>query len=180
MFGSRLCLGLSRSFGISDEEQVRLFKRTGFEGFFVGWAPGVELEGVMRVAKEEGLILQSIHAPFTKMSHMWKETDRTQEAVDELIACLQECRKWGAPIMIVHPFIGFGEHEPTETGLRNYERVVSAARELGVKIAFENVEGEESLSALMKYFEKDENVIEENFTTPLVNMVQKLTTSSKN
>ena len=158
MYGSRLCLGLSKSFGMSDVEQVRMLRRIGFEGFFVGWEKGMDLEPVMQAAREEGMILQSIHAPFTKMAAMWKETEKTQEAIEELIACLEDCKKYGAPIMIVHPFIGFTEHTPTEFGLMNYEKVVSAAEKLKVKIAFENVEGEEYLEALMKYFEKREIV----------------------
>lgn len=158
MYGSRLCLGLSASFGLSDVEQVRLMKKIGFEGFFIGWDPNADQEPVMRTAKEEGMILQSIHAPFTRMAHMWKESEQTQAAVDELIACLKDCQRYGAPIMIVHPFIGFTEHTPTDTGLKNYEKVVEEAERLGVRIAFENVEGEEYLQALMKYFEKRESV----------------------
>ena len=157
MFGSKLCLGLT-NIGLSGEEQVRLFRKVGFEGFFAGWSRGCDLEPVMQAAKEEGMILQSIHAPFTKMAAMWKESDATQEAIDELIDCLKDCRKYGAPIMIIHPFIGFTEHTPTEFGLKNYEKVVCAAEELGVKVAFENVEGEEYLAALMKYFENREIV----------------------
>ena len=158
MYGSKLCLGLMGGLGLNENEQIRLFKKTGFEGFFMGWAPGMDLEGIMRTAKEEGMILQSVHAPFTKMAAMWKETDQTQAAIDELLACIEDCRKIGAPIMVIHPFIGFTEHTPTEFGLKNYEIVVDAAEKAGVKLAFENVEGEEYLEALMKYFEKREIV----------------------
>ena len=158
MFGSKLCLGLMGGIGLSGAEQVRLFKKTGFEGFFAGWSRNADLEPVMQAAKEEGMILQSIHAPFTKMAAMWKESGETQEAIDELIDCLKDCKKYGAPIMIIHPFIGFTEHTPTEFGLMNYEKVVCAAEELGVKVAFENVEGEEYLAALMKYFKNREIV----------------------
>ena len=111
MYKNRLCLGLSGSFGLSDAEQVRLLKKIGFEGFFVGWGRGIDLEPVMKAAEEAGMVLQSIHAPFTKMAHMWKESEKTQEAMDELIDCLADCKKYGAPIMVVHPFIGF-EEEP--------------------------------------------------------------------
>ena len=158
MFGNKLCLGLMGGLGLSEAEQIRLYKKTGFEGFFMGWEPGKDLDSIMRTAKEEGMILQSVHAPFTKMAAMWKEPDRTQEAIDELLACIADCQKIGAPIMVIHPFIGFTEHTPTEFGLKNYEMVVDAAEKAGVKLAFENVEGEEYLSALMKYFEKREIV----------------------
>ena len=158
MYKTMLCLGLSASFGLSGEDQIRLLKKTGFEAFFIGWGPGIDMDSIMKTAREENMLLQSIHAPFTKMADLWKPTDRTEEAVSELIACLKDCRKYGAPIMVVHPFIGFEDHEPTAFGLMNYARVVEAAKELGVKIAFENTEGEEYLAALMEYFKDCENV----------------------
>ncbi len=156
MYGRKLCLGLSRSFRMSYEEQIPLLKRTGFDGFFAEWSPDLDLEGLMRIAEQEGMVLQSLHAPFTKMADLWKKTERTEEAIDELIRCAQDCARFGAPIMVVHVFIGFDDHEPTEFGLRSYERVVNAAQQLGVKVAFENTEGEEYLDALMEHFKGNE------------------------
>ncbi len=158
MYRSRLGLGLVGGLSISDEEQVRLLKKIGFDAFFVGWSRGRDFDAIMQAAKEEGMILQSIHAPFVRMADLRKETERTEDAIAELIECAEVCRKYGAPIMVIHPFIGFQDHNPTGFGLRNYERVVQAAKKLGVKVAIENTEGEEYLTALMKYFEKDENV----------------------
>ena len=158
MYKNQLCIALSDSFGLNSEDQIRLMKKIGFSGFFFGWSAGKDFSSLLKTAREENMFLQSVHAPFTKMADFWKPTARTQEAIDELLACVSDCAAFGAPIMVVHPFIGFTEHEPTDFGLKNYEIIVSAAKEAGVKIAFENTEGEEYLEALMKYFEKDENV----------------------
>ena len=53
MFGNKLCLGLSKSFGLSYEEQIRLFKKTGFEGFFADWSAENELESIMKHSKKQ-------------------------------------------------------------------------------------------------------------------------------
>ena len=50
----------------------------------------------------------------------------------------------------VHAFIGFEDHEPTAIGIKRFEKVVNSAEEKGIKIAFENTEGEEYLDALME------------------------------
>jgi len=55
-------------------------------------------------------------------------------------------------VMVIHPFIGFKDHTPTEIGLDNYARVVEAAVQHNVKLAFENVEGEEYLASIMDRF----------------------------
>lgn len=60
--------------------------------------------------------------------------------------------------MVSHVMIGFDKHTPTETGLGNFERIVSEADKLGVKIAFENTEGEEYLAAVMEHFKDCDTV----------------------
>ncbi len=152
MKGTHLCLALSEQFKIPETEQIRLFKQIGFDGFFAGWRPGCDFAPLRAVADELGMIFQSVHAPFTKMRDMWYPSDETETAVAELIACLNDCAANGVPLMVTHAFIGFEDHEPTEFGLQNYARVVAEAERLGVKIAFENTEGEEYLAALMEAF----------------------------
>jgi sugar phosphate isomerase/epimerase len=150
MWNAQLCLGTSGQFGASVEEQIRLFKKTGFDGFFTGWSKNADIEKCKKLADELGMVYQSIHAPFTNAAKMW-EAD-AKDAVDELLACLNDCAANSVPIMIVHPFIGFESHTPTKEGIVNFGKIVKAAAEKNVKIAFENVEGEEYLAALMNAF----------------------------
>lgn len=158
MYRQRLCIGLSGSFGLSDEDQIRVMKQIGFDGFFFEWRRGMDVDALMKTARETGMFLQSIHAPYVKSADFWKQTEKTEDAIAELIECLEVCARIGAPIMVAHAFIGFEDHEPTEFGLKNFGRVVDAARRLGVKIAFENTEGEEYLAALMERFDDRETV----------------------
>lgn len=150
MWNAQLCLGTNDGFGAPVEEQIRLFKKIGFDGFFTGWSREACVKKWKALADEIGIVYQSIHAPFGNAAKMW-ETD-AEEAVDELLACLNDCEKNSVPIMIVHPFIGFESHTPTPEGIKNYEKIVKAADKKNVKIAFENVEGEEYLAALMNAF----------------------------
>ena len=152
MFKTRLCLALSDGFQLPYDEQIRLFKKVGFDGFFSGWHPGCDIAALRRVADEEDMIFQSIHAPFTKMDCLWRPNEETETAIAELIACVQDCAANRVPLMVVHAYIGFDDHQPTEAGLENYARVVREAEKLGVKIAFENTEGEVFLAALMERF----------------------------
>lgn len=152
MYKSRLCLALSDQFKIPFDEQIRLFKKVGFDGFFSVWEPGCDCAALRKVADQEGMLYQSIHAPFTKMRDMWYPSEATETAVAELIDCLRDCAANAVPIMVTHAFIGFEDHEPTAVGLENYALVVREAERLGVKIAFENTEGEEYLAALMECF----------------------------
>ncbi len=152
MYGTKLCLGLSDQFGISEIDQIRMFKQVGFDGFFLVWSPESDAAALRRVADEENMIFQSIHAPFHKMRSMWYPDDVTETAIAELFACLKDCADNDVPVMVTHAFIGFSDKEPTQAGFDNYAKVVREAERLGVKVAFENTEGDEYLIALMERF----------------------------
>ncbi len=160
MWKQKLCLSADLSCELSIAEQIKLFHKTGFEGFFTEWKRGDCVEEYARLAKELGMVYQSIHAPYGKSAVMWHGTDEeAEDAINELIECVNVCAANGVGIMITHTFIGFDDDRlPNEKGLERYGRVVSQAEKLGVKIAFENTEGEEYLAALMEYFKDKECV----------------------
>lgn len=159
MWKQKLCLGTSDQYGISVEEQIRLFCRTGFEGFFTDWSCNENISTYRRLADELGMIYQSVHAPFDKAAVMWSGTAAERDAaIAELCECVAACAQNGVPIMIIHPYIGFDEHEPNETGAESYERVIRFAADKGVQLAVENVEQERHLEYLFEKFLKYENV----------------------
>lgn len=158
MYKTRICLNLEITGEISYEERIALFKKIGFDGFFAEWKKDMDFEGLRKAAEREGMMIQSIHAPFHKMASMWEKDDKTDEAVEELLECVDACNQLGTDLMIVHAVIGFDMHEPNDFGVCNYKKVVDYARQKNVRIAFENTEGEEYLEKLMDAFRDYENV----------------------
>ncbi|MBE6723964.1 MAG: sugar phosphate isomerase/epimerase [Ruminococcaceae bacterium] len=158
MFQQKLCIALMSPYGdarLTNDEEIRLMRKTGFEGFFSGWGGLDALKACRRTADECGMLYQSVHAPFGNARKFWHGTDEeAQASVDELTRCLEDCAEVEVPIMVAHVFIGFEDHEPNERGLANYEKLMIRARQLGVKIAFENTEGMEYLDAVMKLAEE--------------------------
>lgn len=153
MLDQKLCVGLNAQFGPALTEQISLLKKAGFHGFFVKWEHGMDLTDIARKAEEEGMLFQSIHGPFLRVCDLWEEKENTEDVLAELIECLEVCRKFHVPIMVCHAFIGFDRiYCPTRLGIENFERVIRAAEEAQVKIAFENTEGEEYLSSVMNHF----------------------------
>ena len=157
MYKTKLCLGASQGFGIDIEEQIRLFKQVGFEGFFTVWDEN--LKKYRELADELGMEYQSVHAPFRNVAKIWRGGEDAEKAVEELISCVRDCAEAGVPIMVSHAYIGFEPSEgPDAEGVERFRRVVEEAKKLGVKIAFENTEGEEYLAALMDAFKDYDNV----------------------
>ena len=140
--------------GIPAAEQIGILKDAGFGAFFTEWHPE-ETSEVAKAAEKHGVIFQSIHSPFSgecHVSEMWKEGEKGKAVAARLIDCVKDCANHNIPVMVIHPFIGFRDHTPTQVGLDNYARVIDAANDLGVKLGFENVEGEEYLAAIMERF----------------------------
>ena len=159
MYGMKIGLAALESFGAPIGEQIRIFAKAGFEAFSTMLVSDEEHAEYRRIADDLGMKYEYIHAPFHKASRMW--SDGAEEAVAELIGCVDVCAKYGVPTMVAHTYIGFvDEHISSDLkiGVENYKRVVDHAASLGVKVAFENTEGERYLATLMDAFSGYSNV----------------------
>lgn len=152
MYQQKLCLGLFEGHEVPLGEQILMLRDAGFDGFFSGWTPECDLRELRKIGDQAGMLYQSVHAPYHHTDELWHENAHTPQAVADLVACVRATADVEVPIMVSHAFIGFDKHTPTPEGLRNYEPIVREAERLGVKVAFENTEGEEYLAALMKHF----------------------------
>lgn len=152
MWKHKLCLNASTAVPMEQTAQVRLFHKLGFDGFFVTWNEEMNLQEFRALAEELDMIFQSVHAPFGKINHLWEPTELTEFALNQQLACIRASAEAGVDLVVCHAFIGFTKHEPTQFGIENFRVMVEEAKRLGVRIAFENTEGEEYLFALMEAF----------------------------
>ncbi len=156
----KLGIELPTSIPMDHVDQLDVIKSVGFDGFFTMWQPE-KTEAIANKAAKLGLFQQSIHSPFSgeyKVSHLWNGGEEGERVTGSLIECVKDCARFDIPIMVIHPFIGFKDHTPTQTGLDSYARVIEAATKYGVKLGFENVEGEEYLAAIMDKFGNEDCV----------------------
>ena len=160
MWKQKIGISIGNSYAIPTTEVVKLVARTGFEAISPAWKQGIDLTDVIDTARDCGLAIQSIHGPFHGAAALWSEDAAVSgPAIAELLEALEDCRKFRIPVMVMHTWIGFEYSQvPNETGLRNYGILVAKAKEYGVRIAFENTEGEEFLFALMDHFQNDDTV----------------------
>ena len=158
MWKYKLCLGVFGSKGDA-KAQISLFKKAGFEGFFVGYRNDIDLKDIRDYADSIGMYFQSVHAPFHGVADMWRGGEKAEAALNELLTCVKEVARAGVKIMVCHAWIGFDyQDKPNQVGLETYKKLIDYAEELGVNIAFENTEGEEFLAALMETFKNRKNV----------------------
>ena len=61
MYKQKICLGTFGGVDYSEEEQVLLFKKAGFDGFFTGYESDEQISTLATLARENDMIYQSIH-----------------------------------------------------------------------------------------------------------------------
>lgn len=148
MAEKRRLLGMAMDFGrgeVSADKRLGYIAEAGFDATFCGWSPNSDLAATAALIKKHGLILQSVHAPFNKVNLLWSRKKEGNEVLDMLCRCVDDCAAVGAPIMVCHVWIGFGRQRPNMTGIKRFTALLDHAHKMGVKVAFENTEGEKYL-----------------------------------
>lgn len=160
MWKQKIGISVGNAYAIPTPEVVKLLARTGFDAISPAWKKGIDLTDTVEAARNCGLAIQSLHGPFHGAAALWSDDEAVSApAIAELLEALEDCRKFEIPLMVMHTWIGFAYSQtPNEAGLRNYGIIVDKAREYGIRIAFENTEGEEFLFALMEHFKDNDNV----------------------
>lgn len=160
MWKQKIGISVGNAYAIPTPEVVKLLARTGFDAISPAWKKGIDLTDVVETARNCGLVIQSLHGPFHGAAALWSEDEAVSApAITELLEALEDCRKFEIPLMVMHTWIGFEYSQtPNEAGLRNYGIIVDKAKEYGIRIAFENTEGEEFLFALMEHFKDNDTV----------------------
>jgi len=143
-------IGINAPVGF-DADVITTFKKikaAGFDAVTTGWNDESPVEEWAAAARELSLEYTFLHAPFGRVHKLWDEGPEGDEYTEMLMRGVDCCAKNGIPIMICHVFIGFGEEHPTDKGIERFGRLLDHAEKMGVKIAFENTEGEAYLEYL--------------------------------
>lgn len=145
----KFCLNSSGYDHIPLLERLETLKKVGWDGFFTGWQPGMDVAEIAEKAKKLGLIYQSIHAPFGRVCTLWEEGQEGDDFLQILMDCVTDCANNDIPLCIIHAFIGFDKHNPTALGIERFGKLCDHADKLGVKLGFENTEGDEYLHRVL-------------------------------
>lgn len=144
--------------GVSSEQQLITMKEVGWDGFFNEIMSDLTFRGFSEVAKREGLIHQSFHAPFDCAADMWDDNESGNAEVARQINFLRECAELNVPIMVIHAIIGMDKHTPNDLGVERFGKIFAEAEKLGITVALENTEGEEYLERLLRAYKNNKYV----------------------
>lgn len=138
--------------GISQAQAVPMVARAGFDGCFWVAEDGVAAADMAHLARQNGLAMEFIHAPVSKVDTIWMEGDEGQRRLDILISWMRQCAQAQIPCMVSHVWTKFAPIEPNALGFDRFGTLLHLAQREGVKIAFENAEVDKFLSAIRHQF----------------------------
>lgn len=160
MYKHLLGMNVNYQHGIPVEEQIPMLRKIGFESLFSEWNKEFPIDKWVKLARENGMIYQSLHAPFGGVAKIWHGSDEEAAVpIKEITDCIHSCSDNEIELAISHCYIGFDDRvEMTQAGLERFGKIIDEAQKCGVKIAFENTEGLEYLAYLLEQFGDRDNV----------------------
>ena len=145
---------LQERYALPMPQVIDLLADAGFCAVSPGWQRDVSLEETIRHARLRGLAIQSLHGPLRGMPAMWDpDPEVSGPILQDLLRSAADCAEFGIPLLVVHPWNGV-DYTFREESLcfDHFDALVSAAERYGICVAFENLEGPEFLSALLKRY----------------------------
>ena len=151
---------LQKQYNRPIKQVISLLRKHGFSAFSPVWAPDLDLAFLSTYAKEQSMVIQSLHATLTNIELLWEpKSEGALPVFQNVIQSIDACAQFDINTLVVHGWQGliysFPE-EPLEFSL--FDKLVQHAETRGICIAFENLEGEEYLDALMTRYLNQPNV----------------------
>ena len=160
MWKQKIGISIKNCYSLPISEVITNIKSIGFDAISPVFKTEEILCDIANTAEKCGLTLQSLHAPFGKAADMWSaDKSVCASAKNEILSAIDACVKFNIPVLVVHAWIGFDyKFNADNLCFESFEEIVDKAAVNGVKIAFENTEGEEYLFALMEHFKNNKTV----------------------
>lgn len=141
-------IGISIYNGIAIQDQVRYFKTLGVKRTFIS-SETPDFDNVMQLFQDNGIICETLHAPFDHINDMWGDEDAASRMLGRLKDSVDKCAMYHIPVTIVHLSSGCPMPEINEAGIQRFQALFQYAEEKGVIVALENQRYLENLSFFM-------------------------------
>ena len=156
----RIGFSLQKQYDRPHAEILPLLSENGFSAVSPVWSEELDMAALAACAKSHCLEIQSLHAPHKGIALLWEpNSDGANVVLDNIIRSIDDCARFEIPTLVMHGWSGLYYTFPeTPLDFSFFDRIVRRAEERGVSVAFENLEGEEYLAALMTRYESCKNI----------------------
>lgn len=139
--------------GSSVYDNMNYVAEAGFDSVFLLWNDAVDTEEVMGCAGENGLLVESFHAPFVNYNSIWEEGNLGDQETEKIKRCIRIASEYGVRTVVSHVVSDINAPLTSNLGLCRFGKIVVEAEKYGVKLAFENTEYTRHLALVLSTFD---------------------------
>jgi sugar phosphate isomerase/epimerase len=148
---------LQDQYSLPMEEVIPLLREAGFSAVSPAYTCAMPLSQMMDITKSLDMKVQSLHGPSRGVTPLWEKD--AGGVRDVIVQCIHTCARFQIPTLVLHCWQGFSYTFREELlYFDHFDQIVTLAQESGITLAFENLEGEEFLSALMARYRECSHV----------------------
>lgn len=133
-------------------EIIDNIKKSGFKNVFIEWYDDdIDLQNnILSYVRKLNLNVIFAHLGYKNVNALWLDNEIGENEYRRYINDIKTCKENGIDLVILHPTYTFDIPAITEIGIERIKKILSFANEIGVKVAFENVEIVECLEYIIK------------------------------
>ena len=128
-------------------DRIRMIRDAGFKSVIMFWNGSDVFEQELLCVKENGLRIESVHAPFHMMNELWTDTDPVKSLI-KLHGAIDSCSNYAIKTLVVHPTDTTAPPPVSEVGKTYFRGLIRYAKSMNVDLAFENIERPEYLDTI--------------------------------
>lgn len=143
---------------VTPVQTIEAIKKAGYQEVFIQWYDEdweYTQQKQVDLCKQLGLNIIFAHLGYQNINEIWIEGEEGEKLVERYKNDIKECKDNGITMVIMHLTSGFEAPLYNEIGLKRIKEIVDYAKELEVKVAFENVKIKGYLEYVLKNIDND-------------------------
>lgn len=139
-------------------QTIDAIKKAGFKNVFIQWYDkewDCTQEEQLKYARKLGLNVIFAHLGYQNINCIWEENQIGDKLVERYLKDLKLCKENGINMVVMHLTTKFVAPRYNEIGLNRIKKIVDYAKELGIKVAFENLKIKGYLEYVIKNIDND-------------------------
>ncbi|MBQ0017184.1 MAG: sugar phosphate isomerase/epimerase [Clostridiales bacterium] len=143
------------------KETITIVKKAGFDGVFLQWYDGdykkfdMNVFDQVKLAQELGLEIEFAHLSYFDINDIWLEEEKANKFIDRIKNDIVDLKKCGIKMGILHLTKSDTPPLYNEVGVKRLQELCNFAKQLGVKIAFENTRKQGYLEFVLDRIKND-------------------------
>lgn len=126
------------SYPLPIQDRLYLIKQAGFDAASLWWS-GEDKNSQPEQARNIGLDIDNIHAPFHNANDFWLDKISGEDYFHTLLACVNDCSMHEIPTAVIHLTSFSMEPAITQIGIDRLKKLADFAEKKGINLAFENL-----------------------------------------